>query len=231
MYNKELARTGLTARVGIWWIRRLALTTMACLVLALTACSNPWRIEKVLINPPGPLSGNTATVLPLELVAPDSRDVDVQVAISRADGFDDRIWWYRTIYWYPPDRGRFITENRNRGNFISQGATRGVAPLVGAKCEGGLDPAVPVTLTLFILNPRREEVRVMHATEARSFIDVVINSDAGGYEVFGRADRFEIICRRPTECVNGTSRNMQCPNGGTRQDVCVGGVWRLGLCE
>jgi len=235
MYQTKLASAWLTlARLGIWGIRRMALITMTCLVLALTACSKPpWRIEKILINPPAPLSG-TATVLPLELVAPNSRDVDVQVAITRGDGFNDRIRIYRSIYWYPPDRGRFLTESRYQGefpSFINQGASRGAAPLVHAQCDGGTDPAVPVTLILSTLNPREEKVRVMHATEARSFIDVVIGTEAGGYEVFGHADRFEIICRRPTECINGTSRNIQCPNGGTRQDLCVGGVWRLGLCE
>lgn len=121
------------------WRIRDACTCLALLAL-LPSCGPQWSISRILVNPE-PIGG-TATVLPVTLVAPAQRSVQIFVTFQRSNGFTDPIRFQASFSYFAPDFNKTVTSYS--GFFGPVAASEGTATVLKVFCEqvdGGGGPS------------------------------------------------------------------------------------------
>lgn len=106
------------SRLSIWGaglIRLLRIGALSFITLTMLGCASPWRIERVTVNPAGPLGG-VANVNPVVLVAPATagdpggfQAVEAVVQYRRDPNFNGTIHTIVTLFLYPPNANRHFS--------------------------------------------------------------------------------------------------------------------------
>jgi hypothetical protein len=96
-------------------MRLLRISALSFITLTMFGCASPWSIERVTVNPAGPLGG-IANVNPVVLVAPATAGgpggfqlVETVVQYRRDPNFNGSIHTIVTLFLYPPNANRHFS--------------------------------------------------------------------------------------------------------------------------